>query len=421
MAICPSITRGDRIRITKVDRCGRPVYGECNAVVTKGIVTIAEEPQIEEGEPLEQVAFDGVEKCFSEPACASVTSRTITITWCAISFDAFLFMNPNHRAIRDDQDQIIGLIESDAIDCSAGYAVEVWSQVAGATDVCVGEEDAGTWMYTVYPWISGATPGEITIGGDEVVTYTSIGNTRTGSKWGTGPYQVAIVDGIPDGMPIPFDPDGKEAKAYFVTTVTPPPIDCECQEVPRPIPDPADLVVTGIANEQPRQTVQIRVDNHGLGPVIVCWDGSGGGSTGYGYGDCEEAADLSTVSHKYPVDQAEANISVCDAQDVTVCRELTLPLPLPPDEPGVTVVSAATDQKPNQVKAIASLPPQAEGGVIFDWGDGKTTEGTAGPDGMADAVHDYANPGRYRVCARRKEKQSLKGCWTISVPMPIDG
>lgn len=417
MSICPSITRGDRIRITKVDQCGRPVYGECNSIVTKGIVTIAEEPQTEDPEPLEQVAFDGIEKCFSEPGCATVTSRTITITWCAISFDAFLFMNPNHRPIYDDAEQIVGLFESDKIDCSAGYAVEVWTQVAGASDVCTGEEDSGQWMYTVYPWISGATPGEITIGGDEVVTYTSIGNTKTGSRWGKGPYQVAIVDGRPQGLREPFDPDGKEAKAYMVTTVAPPPIDCDCQEVPRPIPDPADLIVTGLPNEVPRNTVVIRVDNHGLGPVVVCWDGSGGGSGGYGYGDCEEVNDLATVRHKYPEGQTTANITVCDAQDVTVCRELTLPIPLPPDEPGVTVVNAATPQLPNNVKAIASLPPQAEGGVIFEWGDGKTTEATVGPDGMAEAFHSYDNPGRYRVCARRAERTTLKGCWTISVPM----
>jgi hypothetical protein len=40
-AKCLSLVKGRRIRLTRLDACGRPVYGESSAVVSKGFISVA--------------------------------------------------------------------------------------------------------------------------------------------------------------------------------------------------------------------------------------------------------------------------------------------------------------------------------------------------------------------------------------------
>lgn len=408
-AICPTIVEGDRIRITRVDGCGRPVYGPCNSVVTDGLVSIKLTPEVEAGAEKTTKNFAG-RNCVSRAGCDTVKWWTVEIVWCAVSFNAFQMINPNYRLRRNDDGDVIGYYASNKIDCSAGYAVEIWAQVEGASDVCTGEEGAGAWVYVPVPWIAGGTPGEISIGGEDSINFTTTGRTRSGGRWGKGPYNVEIVNGVPAPLAVAMNPD--EPLGFIVTTVAPPEMDCDCQDVPRPVPDPAQLTLDGIAGESPRNTVRLRADNAGLGPVMVTWEDGG---------TPEEVADLRTVEHKYAT-PGDKVIKVCDKTDTSVCVTKTITIPLPSDNPQLTVTPAPTTEFPNRVTAEVTLPKQSSGKATITWGDGKTNEVTVDPvTGKATIVHDYPAPNRYTVVVKRDDKKTYTARQVVVVTAPTPG
>lgn len=414
MSTCITPARWEVVRITRVDVCGRPVYGPCNAVVSRCIATITDSPQVTEAEPRTQTGFDG-QACWTEPGCDRVDYHSLAINWSQISIDGFSFMNPSARISRDGTGEAIGRFENNEIDCSAGYAVEVWASAGGSNDVCAaGDGGEGSWYYRVYPWVSGGTPGEVTMGGADEVAFQFTGRTKRGTRWGRGPYQITLQDGVPAGLPDGFDPDLDEPYWEGIVTLPPPEADCDCVEVDRPIPEPATLVISGRPEESPRLTVDLWADNAGLGPVLVDWgDGS----------PVVEVAELTTVSHRYSDDSygspgGAAVIRVCDAQDPVVCVQREIPLPLPPDEPEIALSDAGTPEEPNRITATVVLPPQAEGEVVINWGDRQTTEIVADPATLVvEAQHVYRYPGRYRACATRAERPALRGCQVAQVPI----
>ncbi|MFJ9719878.1 hypothetical protein ACIRPQ_28800 [Streptomyces sp. NPDC101213] len=406
VAACPTVVEGDRIRITRIDGCGRPIYGACNSVVTDGIVSIKFSPEVQEGEEKTQVNFAG-RNCVSRAGCDTVKWWTVEMVWCNINFAAFSFMNPTYRIRRDADGDPIGFYVSNKVDCSAGYAVEVWAQVEGAGDACTGDEAQGQWIYVPIPWVSGATPSEITIGGEDSVTFTSTGKTRSGNRWGKGPYDVEFLDGRPSPLGEAIEPD--EPMGWILTTLQPPEMDCGCQDVPRPVPDPAGLTIEGLATEDPRMTVRLRPDNTGLGPVTVDWgDGT----------PVQDVQDLAWVQHTYATAGAKT-VTVCDKQDAGVCATKALTIPLPSDYPTISVTGAASTEHPNRVSAQVTLPAQATGQAIINWGDGTgDQELTANADGSYPAVvHDYRYENRYTVTVKRSDKPTYTARQVITVPM----
>ncbi|MEU0770641.1 fibronectin type III domain-containing protein [Streptomyces albogriseolus] len=406
VASCPTVVEGDRIRITRVDSCGRPIYGDCAAVVTDGIVSIKFTPEVEEGEEKTQVNFAG-RNCLSRAGCDTVKWWSVEMVWCNINFDAFSFMNPTYRLRRNEEGDPIGFYVSNKVDCSAGYAVEVWAQIDGASDACTGEEAQGQWIYVPIPWIAGATPSEITIGGEDSVTFTSTGKTRSGNRWGRGPYNVEIVDGIPAPLGEAIDPE--EPMGWILTSLAPPEMDCGCQPVPRPVPDPAALTIEGIATEDPRMTVRVKADNSGMGPVTIDW---GDGSA------LQDADDNRYASHTYET-SGEKTITVCDKQDPGVCVTKTLTVPLPSDTPTVTVTGASTTEAPYRVSVQVAVPEQADGKAVINFGDGTgDLTVTAGPDGtFTPVIHDYKYPNRYTVTVLRHDKPTYYARQVITVPI----
>lgn len=412
----PSIVpeRWEVVRITKVDACGRPVYGECAAVVSRCIASISDSPETEEAETIERPGFDGRNCLAGASTCPSVLYHTLQINWSEISLDGFAFLNPSARITRDESGEAVGRFESNTIDCSAGYAIEVWASAGGTSDACTGEDGGeGQWYYRVYPWVSGATPGEITMGGTEDVAFVFSGRTKSGARWGRGPYQITLDNGVPSGLPEAFDPDLDEPYWEGIVTLPPPEPEPDCIDVERPIPEPATLIITGRENESPRCTVELFVDNNGLGPVTVDWgDGS----------PVVEVAELTTVTHayadcSYSYGGGDTVIRVCDAQDPEVCAEKAITLPLPPDEPEIAVSDASTPEEPNRVKALVVFPPQATGRGVINWGDRQSTEVEADASNMVEAFHVYRYPGRYRACSWREERPRFKGCQVVTVPM----
>src|SRR5947209_8748413 len=104
MASCPTFLRGRRMRLTRVDICGRPVYGPCSVVVTKGFVKVTLKANTDKPDDIEVKNASG-ETCVYVPSCPVINGYSPEIEFCQVDFAAFMLMNPTHKPITDDNDE----------------------------------------------------------------------------------------------------------------------------------------------------------------------------------------------------------------------------------------------------------------------------------------------------------------------------
>ncbi|WP_019549828.1 hypothetical protein [Streptomyces sulphureus] len=401
---CPSLLRGKALRATRLDACGRPVYGPCAQVVSDGFVTISMSPETEEGDAITVTKANG-QQCVNEPGTETLSYHGLEMEFCEVDPDLVQIMNPSFEIYRDAEGNAIGWDESTEMRTDIGYALELWTDVySGDADACSGTGAQGQWGYLLLPWVVGAIPGDLEITND-AVSFNFNGRTKVGSGWRRGPYNVQAGEGgVPGPMLKPVGP--KVPRRFFVTTIRPPEPECGCQPVDRPTPDPADLYITGLASESDRKTVRLRADNHGFGPVMINWGDDS---------DPQEAADGAWITHVYDED-GEYTITACDKETPVICTSRTITVPLPADEP--TLALTGEDY---EVTALVELPSQSDGTALIDWGDGSEPEEiTAGADGTVTVLHTYSVPSVYTVSVRRGDIDTFRAREAIVVPAEPD-
>lgn len=386
---CPSFLRGNVMRVTRLNNCGQPIYGECNQVVSDGFVTVSLSAEIQEGEEVTVTKANG-RICISDKACDQLRWYTVETEFCEVDPDLIQMMNPTWEKVLDAQGNVVGWDAKGSLDCDTGFALEIWMDTYGATDVCTGQEAQGSWGYLILPWVVGGAPGDIEIGND-AISFSFTGRTKAAARWGRGPYPVQLqANNVPGPLLTPITSDTQYR--LFVTTVRPPEAECGCLPVDRPTPEPAELTITG-ANDSPRMTVRLRPDNHGFGPVSIDWgDGT----------DPQESNDGTWVNHIYE-EPGTYTITVCDVETPQVCVSREVTIPLPADEPTLELRCAGT-ANPFEIAADITFPSQASGGGNIDWGDGTAREDfTVGADGTLTVSHTYSAASIFTVTARRVE------------------
>lgn len=396
------------MRATRIDQAGRPVYGPCSQVVTKGFVSIELGSETEEGEDITQRTASG-ELCISEPGQTQLLYRTVSIEFCQVDPDLVTMMNPDWEKEVDDRGNVVGWRGTANISSEAGYALEVWmdTHTPQNDEVCGGTDPnaEGEWGYLLLPRVNGGTWGDFTIE-NGAVTFTFDGKARTGSRWGRGPYKVIISDGVPSPLSSPIKPS--QDHLLRVVGVRPPEAQCGCQPVDRPVPEPATVMISGVPGEtgDNRHTVRLTVDNHGFGPVTVDW-GESGGTT-------QQIDECRTVEHRY-AETGSYTITVKDAQTpaaYTVTRDIDIPLP--PDEPQLDLTAEYPDDTSSTRQITATWDNHGNGPVHVRFGDGFETDG----EDTGSYTRTYQRGGIYTVEVQDQDQPSHVSRQTVSVPVP---
>lgn len=211
-AVCTPYIGAKRLRVTRLDACGRPVYGPSSQVVTKGFVSVEMEPEVAEGEDYSQVTAGG-EQCISEKGQDSIKWWTVKVTFCQVDPDLFTIMNRTWRPVTNAaRTQRTGWRMGQAFSDSLGFALELWPKSAGGAgqacdpDSGIIDETFDLSGYFLLPWVLGGAPETITLE-NAPTTFTITGRTRSGSLWGRGPYNVTRdQDGQPAPLLDPIDP-----------------------------------------------------------------------------------------------------------------------------------------------------------------------------------------------------------------------
>lgn len=399
-----STVRGRVARFTRLDELGRPMYGPGNQAVTKGIIDITYTPNVTEGEATSVTNFAG-EQCVSAPApCATIDNWTVAINFCAIDPCVVLMIYPSWIPYYDDFGAIKGFQIVGSLSCDVGFALEVWGQVgaAGSTIQCGPGAVTGS-TYWLAPRLVGAAPGDIAIS-NESTTFAFNGTTTNPVGWRKGPYLVDIVGGVPSVL---RDPVNSAAQLVeFTTQVRPPEPTNGCVELPRPVPEEASVIIDRVPTDATGMCARLIIDNHGFGPVVINWgDGS----------DPEVSGDCSTAQHCYTT-PGTYTVCVADQQTpaISVCRELVVPLPA--DQPVMTITSDPTDDM--CVLASIDMPPQSDGRVEVNWGDDTAVStATVTPGTPVEMQHCYSTPGVYTIRATRVEMPEYYTTQTVIVPV----
>lgn len=268
--ICPSFLRGRVARFTRLDSCGRPVAGACGQVVTKGIISVEMSTEVEEGEETLVKDFSGT-LCIADKACDQIKWYTVTITLCAVDIDLVTMINPSWRKLTAENGDVIGWVENTILDCSTGFAMELWVEAANVESVCDNPDAEGAWGYLVLPWLIGGVVGDLTIE-NGAVQFAFAGRSKTGSKWGVGPYNIRQNPLTSAPMPLPEVIQSTDPRAFLITTLSPPTPVCGCQTLTPIVPPMPVVTAVEDPTDETGNTATITWTNYGAGPMTLDFD-----------------------------------------------------------------------------------------------------------------------------------------------------
>src|SRR5262245_3359074 len=222
------LVRGRTMRVTKVDGCCAPAYGDDNMVVTDGFVSVALTSNITEPEEIVVTNANG-QTCVRDPGCPEFNGYGVELTFCYVSPCLFSIVTGQPVVLNADGDAVGFRMNSDVSVCGQGFALEVWMGVPGVA--CAGE--AGAYGYLLLPCLQSGVIGDFTIE-NAAVTFTVTGaSTKDGNGWGVGPYNVALDSG---GNPAPLAEalDANDHLLVTFTEVAPPDPTDGCQPLAPP-------------------------------------------------------------------------------------------------------------------------------------------------------------------------------------------
>ena len=388
MAICPSFIGAHVMRITRLDNCGRPLYGEDSQAVTDGFVSVEFAPEVEEGEDYTLRNAAG-KLCISERGPDALQWINVTIEFCNVDPCLWTIMNPAWPVVKNAQGEITGLRIGEDFDDTKGFALELWPKVTSQGSVCDDDaaEDADPNGYFLLPYVIGGAPDSWTFE-DAALTFSLSGRTKGGSLWGRGPYNITHdANGNPTPLlePINSGSNGGNPDHLHmdIVTVSPPEPTCGCQ--------PLEPIRPGVENneittdpEQPNRACAI-ITGSAARQVRIDWgDGSDEVTSRVGREEC----------HLYE-EEGTYTVEVCDIDaesgDEDLCRtyEVTIDEVPPLPDPDISV-SPTSGEAPLSV--VLTVDNHTNGQVVIDWGDGtdpETVDGNTGSDDDEEATYPH--------------------------------
>jgi hypothetical protein len=236
------LIRGRRMRVTRLDSCGRPMYGSGASVVTSGFVSVAVTAQVTEAEAVEVTNAAGQVHA-RDAGTAETNGFGLEITFCDVQPCTFEMLTGQPLA-RDSAGRAIGFKVNTKVDKEAqAFALEVWAGVPGSVCLPGQSSQAG---YILFPYVSSGTIGDFSLENAAVTFVVTGAMTKDGNGWGAGPYEVMQEDdGTPTRLPELLD---SEDHLYVARTGLPIPAPTDgCVELVEPDP----IAVTGVVAGSP--------------------------------------------------------------------------------------------------------------------------------------------------------------------------
>lgn len=343
---CASYVRGRVLRVTRLDACGRVVYGPDSVVTSAGFVSVAYTANIDDGEEINLPNANG-DRCVYVPAKPSFLGYTAEITFCNVDPDLFAMMT-GQRVVTDAFGDVVGFTMDTAVSSDdSAFALEVWA--GSPTTTGCAEGATGNFGYVLLPFLQGGVVGDFTIENAEVTFTISNASTKDGNAWGVGPYNVVLgADSLPAPLPDPLTPT---EHLYFVQTgVAPPEPECGA----RPLLDPDADALTDVTDTPTGLSVEFSPTPASADPWWI----------DFGDGTWDYQANGTAITHVYAATGSYDWIAYRNDSTVTGTVAVT--------EPAATVASIAP-----------ATGPAAGGTAVTITGTGYTNATSATLGGVA--------------------------------------
>ena len=224
--LCAKPLQGETMRVTLLDECGNPEYGECAYAVSDGFVSITMTPNVEEGERFLQRNAKG-RAIVNQRSAPSLNWYDVSIIFQEVDPELFTIVT-GLPPYMDDQDNVIGFPVTESDFATANFALEAW--MGNAEEECLPGDAYPFYGYNLLPWVvEGALAEDIVIAND-LITFTVNARTRKGTPWGVGPYDVVRdVTTAPAPLFSAIPSDTHHLPIW--TQLAPPVASCGCQSL----------------------------------------------------------------------------------------------------------------------------------------------------------------------------------------------
>lgn len=366
MSVCPSFVGARVIRVTRLDNCGRPVYGPDSQVVTKGLVSVNMDPDVEEGEDFTQRNING-DLCVSEQGPDALRWINVGIEFCQVDPCLWSILNPSWKLVKNAHGEVTGFRIGERFDDSAGFALEMWPKVSAQGALCDDDapDEADPNGYFLLPYVIGRAPDGWSLE-NGVTTFTLNGRTKKGSLWGKGPYNVTLdADGNPVPLlePISSGAGGEDPEHFHadIVTLSPPEPTCGCQPL-EPIAPSVEGGQITVDAEQPNRAC-FTVQGSAARQVTIDWgDGSDPVTSRVGREECHLYSEEGTFTVSLcDIDADPGDEDMCTTTDVTIDEVPALP------DPVIEVTPTSGDAP---LSVTLTVNNHGNGRVLIDWGDG---------------------------------------------------
>lgn len=263
---CLPVLQFDVARVTRLDQCGEPVDSACAYAVSEGVITLAMTNNNQDRQEYLQLNGQG-EICVDEAKEPQLRWINFELTFCNVDPELFNIITAEPLVLSDAVDPVaIGWDTTTDAPLNSYFALEAWTNTGG--DSC--EDGTTDYGYFLLPFAVGGQVSDITLE-NAVINFTVTGRTKKNPLWGTGPYNVRVIEAVLDqGEPAPLltAVGPKVHRRQFWTELPPPPGDCGCQDL---TPVLAVLPLAGAAPLAVTATFPLDPDGDAILPAYIDW------------------------------------------------------------------------------------------------------------------------------------------------------
>lgn len=231
------VVRGRRVRVTRVDNCGEVIYGEASQAVSKSFASVAYTANTLDSDGIDQRNADDSPGIYEEGR-SRFASYSIEAVFNKVDPEFFSLVTKQRVYLDEDGNAIGFAINSDVDVYVEGIALELW---AGAPEGnCDPNQTGVEYGYFIAPFVKGFRLGDYTIENGAITFTLTGGVTQDGNGWGSGPYNVMRVGGVPAPLLTPLE--AADHKLMIWVDVPPPDIFTGW----RPVMDPEATPISAI-------------------------------------------------------------------------------------------------------------------------------------------------------------------------------
>ncbi len=223
--VCAKPLQGSTLRVTRLDVCGSPEFGECAFAVSEGFVTATITPNSEEGERFLQRTANG-SAIVNQRGRPILNWYDVQIVFQEIDPELFTLIT-GLQPYMDDQDRVIGFPVTESDYATANFALELW--MGNAEEACLPGE-LPFFGYNLLPWVTEGALAEDIVVQNDLITFQVNGRTRKGTPWGVGPYDV-VLDQTGTASPLFTEIPTDTHHLPIWTQLAPPEASCGCQSL----------------------------------------------------------------------------------------------------------------------------------------------------------------------------------------------